>query len=63
MVILKIVAHVALFALAIVIFTLGTGIGLQISATAGSVMWVAAAAIALGNVAWIAWRLLRRFQS
>ena len=63
MAILKIVAHIALFAVAIVIFTLGLGIGLQISPTAGSAMWIAAVLIALGNVAWIAWRLLRRYQS
>ena len=63
MAVLKVLAHVALFALAVVVFTLGTGIGLQISATAGSVMWVAAAVIAAGNLGWIAWRVRRRFQS
>ena len=61
--ILKVGAHIALFAVAIVVFTLGTGIGLQVSAIAGSIMWVAAAAIAAGNLGWIFWRARRRFQT
>ena len=63
MAILKLVAHVALFAVAIVVFTLGLGIGLQISVATGSAMWVAAVVLALGNLAWIGWRVRRRLQS
>ncbi len=50
---MKVVAHVALFLVAFVVFYLGLGVGLQISPTWGTVLWVVAIAIALLNILWI----------
>ena len=49
----KVAAHVALFLVAFVVFYLGLGVGLQISPTWGTVLWVVAIAIVLLNIAWI----------
>ena len=50
---MKTVAHVLLFLLAIVVFYFGLGVGLQYNSNLGSALWVAAAAIALLNLIWM----------
>ena len=42
----RIAAHALLFLLAVVVFYLGLGLGLQFSPILGTLLWVAAAAIA-----------------
>ena len=49
----KIVAHVLLFALAVVVFFLGLGVGLAYNATLGTILWVAASGIAGLNLLWM----------
>ena len=50
---LKTAAHVLLFVVAVVVFFLGLGLGLQFNPTLGTLLWIAAAAIAGLNVLWI----------
>lgn len=50
---MKIVAHVFLFVLAFLIFYLGLGIGLAFNPILGTLLWLLAAAIAVGNILWI----------
>ena len=50
---LKITAHVLLFLIAIVVFYLGLGIGLQVNANGGTILWLVAAAIAGLNLLWM----------
>ena len=50
---IKVAAHVALFLVAVVVFYLGLGVGLQVSPTWGTVLWVVAIAIVLLNIVWI----------
>ena len=50
---LKTTAHVLLFLIAIVVFYLGLGIGLQFNPNLGTILWLAAAAIAGLNLLWI----------
>lgn len=52
---LKVIAHVLLFVLAFVVFYLGLGIGLQLNPNLGTLLWLAAAAIAGLNLLWILW--------
>ena len=52
-------AHGGVFLLAVVVFYLGLGVGLQFSPTWGAVLWVVAAAIAALNVLWIIRRARR----
>ena len=52
-VIARIVVHALLFALAVVVFFLGLGVGLALNATLGTLLWVAAAGIAGLNLLWI----------
>ena len=55
--VLRVTAHVLLFLLAIVVFYVGLGIGLQYNSTIGSVLWFTAAAIAGLNLIWLMrWR-------
>ena len=49
----KITAHVLLFLLAVVVFYLGLGVGLQVSPTLGTFLWAAAAVIAALNLFWV----------
>ena len=56
---LKPIVHVLLFMLAFVIFYLGLGVGLQLNATLGTLLWVLAGIIALANLLWIFWGLLK----
>ena len=48
-----ILTHVALFLIALFVFTLGTGIGLSQNPTYGMLLWIAAGLIALASVWWI----------
>lgn len=57
---LKIAVHVLLFLLAIVVFYVGLGVGLQRSSTGGTLLVLAAAAIALLNLLWLILPGLRR---
>ena len=50
---LKIAAHALLFVIAVVVFFLGLGVGLQHNPTLGTLLWIAAAAIAGLNVLWM----------
>lgn len=45
--------HAGVFLLAFAVFFLGLGVGLQISPTWGTVLWVVAAALAALNVLWM----------
>lgn len=49
----KIAAQALLFVLAVVVFYLGLGVGLQISPTWGSILWFVAAAILALDLVWI----------
>ena len=49
----RIAAHALLFLLAVVVFYLGLGLGLQFSPILGTLLWVAAAAIVTLNLLWI----------
>ena len=50
---LRVGAHTALFLVAIVVFYLGLGVGLQVSPAGGYVLWAAAFGLVLLNVLWI----------
>ena len=50
---LKITAHVLLFVLAFVVFYVGLFVGLQVNPNGGTILWLAAAAIAGLNLLWI----------
>ena len=49
----KIIAHVALFLIALFAFALGTGIGLSQNPTYGMLLWLAAGLTLAANVWWI----------
>ena len=51
--ILKAAAHLLLFFVAVVVFFLGLGIGLQVNSTLGTLLWLAAAAIMGANIVWL----------
>ena len=50
---MKFIAHGFLFVIAIIVFYVGLGIGLQHDPTIGSILWLVAAAIAVLNLIWI----------
>ena len=50
---LKTTAHVLLFVLAFVVFYVGLFVGLQLNANGGTIIWIAAAAIAGLNILWM----------
>ena len=50
---LKLAVHALLFVIAVVVFFLGLGVGLQYNPTLGTLLWIAAAAIAGLNVLWM----------
>ena len=45
--------HAGVFLLAVIVFYLGLGVGLQLSPAWGTALWVVAAAIAALNILWI----------
>ena len=49
----KMMAHIALFKLALGVFLFELGVGLQYNPTYGTLLWIAAALIATGNICWI----------
>ncbi len=51
--VLRITGHVLLFLLAAVVFLRGMFIGLQVNANDGTLLWIAAAAIAGLNMLWM----------
>ena len=56
---IRITAHILLFLVAVAVFYLGLGIGLQWNPTVGTLLWLAAGLILAGNL----WWLLRRSRS
>ena len=50
---LKTAAHVLLFVVAVVVFFLGLGVGLQYNPNLGTLIWITAGAIAALNVLWM----------
>ena len=50
---LTIAWHVLLFLVAVVVFYLGLGVGLAWNPDVGTILWVVAGAIALGNFFWM----------
>ncbi len=50
---MKKVAHILLFILAFAAFYFGLGVGLAYDATLGSILWLVAAGIVVGNILWI----------
>ena len=50
---LRMGAHVALFAVAFVLFYLGLGLGLQHDPTLGTICWIGAGLLVAGNIFWI----------
>ena len=49
----RIAAHVLLFGLAIVVFYLGLGVGLQFNPALGTLLWIVAAGLIALNLFWI----------
>ena len=57
---LMLILHIAIFVVAfIIIYTLGLGIGLAANPAIGTLLWIVAAAIGVGNLAWIVLSLRR----
>lgn len=50
---LKVAAHVLLFVLALIVFYFGLGVGLAFNPALGTLLWLVAGAIAVGNILWI----------
>ena len=50
---IKLLTHIVLFVLAFLVFFFGLGIGLQYNSNYGTLLWIAAALIAAGNVWWM----------
>lgn len=49
----RIVAHVLLFALAVVVFYFGLGVGLALNPAIGTLLWIVAAGLFGLNLLWI----------
>ena len=49
----KVTVHVGLFLVALAVFYLGLGLGLSWNPTVGTLLWLAAALIAAGNIWWM----------
>ncbi len=49
----KITAHVLLFVLAIIVFYLGLGLGLQFNPVLGTLLWIVAGTVVALNLFWI----------
>ena len=49
----RIVAHILLFALAVVVFYLGLGVGLALNPLVGTLLWIVAAGVVALNLFWI----------
>ena len=53
MLMLRVILHMAIFAVALLIFTLGLGVGLALNPAAGTPLWLVASVVAVGNAVWI----------
>ena len=53
MLILRVVLHVTVFVAAFLIFTLDLGVGLALNPAAGTLLWLVAGVVAVGNAVWI----------
>ena len=51
--IVRIVAHILLFALAAVIFYIGLGVGLTLNPNLGTLLWIVAAGVFALNLLWM----------
>ena len=51
--VVRIVAHILLFALAVVVFYLGLGVGLALNPILGTLLWILAAGLFALNLFWI----------
>ncbi len=51
--IFKMVVHGLLFLVAIAVFYIGLGVGLQYNPNLGTILWIVAAGIAGANLVWI----------
>ena len=49
----KIAAHLLLFLVALIVFHVGLGLGLQVSPALGTLVWVVAGAIVALNLLWM----------
>lgn len=49
----KTIVHALIFLLAVIVFWVGLGAGLQFSPTVGSALWIAAAVIFVLNLLWM----------
>ncbi len=58
--VLRITAQALLFVVALVVFWIGLFVGLQVNSNAGSLLWLMAFGIAVGNLVWIVMSLRRR---
>ena len=50
---LRIAFHVVLALLAVVIFYVGLGVGLQFNPTIGTILWFVSGALFVGNLLWL----------
>ena len=50
---IRVTAHVLLFVVAVLVFYVGLGLGLQYDPTLGTLLWVASAAIVALNLLWM----------
>ena len=50
---IRVAAHVLLFVVAVLVFYVGLGIGLQYEPALGTILWVASAAIVALNLLWM----------
>ena len=57
---MAVLVHGFVFFLAVVLLYAGLGVGLAASPALGVALWILAALVVVGNVAWILRRLLRR---
>ena len=53
MIVARIALHLLIFAVAVIVFFLGLGIGLSQSPAIGTLLWVVAAGIAVANAIWM----------
>ena len=60
MLMLRVFLHVAIFAAALLVFTLGLGIGLALNPAVGTLLWMVAVLIAVANAVWVVRDLRRR---
>ena len=51
--VVRIATHILLFGVAFGVFVFGLGMGLAVNPLAGTLLWVAAGAIGVLNLAWI----------